>query len=135
MVGYGGSCRLFACSERPATEALGVSTQALTTTQARVLGFESVGTGASDWTTSSGTISHSSRRLEGAGSLAISNGGNSVLTSSPLSSLGAVADKLTLDLLLPAAQPNPYWMGTIKVVIECPSQQLWYEALGSAMVR
>lgn len=119
----------FACSEQLAGEALGASSQALTAPQARVLGFESVGAGASDWTTNSGIVSQSVRHVEGAGSLAIANGGNSVLTSAPLSSLGAVADKLTLDLLLPAAQPNPYWMGTIKLVIECPSQQLWYEAL------
>jgi RHS repeat-associated protein len=67
--------------------------------------------------------------VEGARSLAIANSGNTTITSGSLGSLGPVADKLTLDLLLPANQPNPSWMGSVKLVIECPSQQLWSEGL------
>lgn len=129
--GAGGSrCRFSgACSVQSPSESVGLRSQALSSSQQRILGFESVGPGSNDWTTSSGVIAQSVRRVEGSGSLAIANGGNAELKSAPLSSLGPVADKVTLDVLLPAAQPNPTWMGTVKLVIECPSPQLWYEGL------
>lgn len=121
---------LAACSSEPTSgESLGSSSQALTSSQQRILGFESVGSGSSDWTSSAGTLTQSTRHVEGASSLAIANGGNAEIKSAALSSLGPVADKLSLDLLLPAVQPNPNWMGTLKIVIECPSQQLSYEGL------
>jgi hypothetical protein len=121
---------LAACSgDQRSSEALGVVSQKLTASQQRILGFESVGAGSSDWAASSGTLSQSTRHVEGAASLAIANSGNTTITSAALSSLGPVADKLTLDLLLPANQPNPNWMGSVKLVIECPSQQLWSEGL------
>jgi RHS repeat-associated protein len=121
---------LAACSsDQGAREIVGSASQALTSVQQRVLGFEAVGSGSTDWTTSSGTLSQSARHADGSGSLAIAHGGNATITSAALSSLGAVANKISVDLLLPAAQPNPNWMGTLKVVIECPSQQLWYEGL------
>jgi RHS repeat-associated protein len=121
---------LVACSgDQSSSEALGVTTQKLTASQQRILGFESVGAGSTDWSASSGTLSQSTRLVEGVGSLAIASSGNTTITSAALSSLGAVADKITLDLLLPANQPNPSWMGTVKVVVECPSQQLWSEGL------
>src|SRR5687767_10946767 len=120
---------LVACSGDQRSEALGVVSQSLTAAQQRVLGFESVGAGSTDWSTSSGALSQSTRHVEGARSLAIANSGNTTITSAALSSLGPVADKLTLDLLLPANQPNPSWLGSVKIVVECPSQQLWSEGL------
>lgn len=121
---------LAACSSgHPLGERVGSTSQALTPAQQRILGFESVGGGSADWTSTSGTLSQSTQHVEGSGSLAISNSGSTTITSAALSSLGPVADRLTLDLLLPAVQPNPWWMGTVKIVIECPSQQLWYEGL------
>jgi hypothetical protein len=118
-----------ACSSDQRQERPGSATQALTTEQQRILGFEFVSTGSPDWTATSGLVSQSSQHVEGAGSLAISNSGNTTITSAALSSLGPVADKLTLDVLLPTVQPNPSWLGTVQLVVECPSQQLWYEAL------
>ncbi len=127
LLGVSVALALAACSDQSSTvESVGEASQALTSTQARILGFESVGSGSTDWTTTSGTLSQSTRHVEGAKSLAIASGGNAEIKSAALSSLGPVADKITLDLLLPAAQPNPYWMGTLKLVIECPSQQLSY---------
>lgn len=121
---------LAACSgDQRGLEALGVVSQSLTTAQQRILGFEAVGAGSSDWSASTGALSQSLRHVEGNGSLAIANSGSTTITSAALSSLGPVADKITLDLLLPAAQPNPSWMGTVKLVIDCPSQQLWWEGL------
>jgi hypothetical protein len=112
-------------NSRSGNESVGTSTDALSTDQQRVLGFESV----SDWTTTSGSLGSSDRHADGAHSLAISNGGNSEIDSRALSSLGQVASNITLDLLLPTIQPNPSWMGTLKLVIECPSQGLFFESL------
>jgi len=121
---------LAACSDQGSShsteaESLGTSAQALTAVQTRILGFEST----ADWATTAGSLSLSSNHIEGAKSLAVANSGNAVISSVPISSLGAVGDKLTLDLLLPVAQPNPYWMGTLQLVLESPSLGLWYEAL------
>jgi hypothetical protein len=129
LIGLAIGFALAACSDRSSPESLGHTSQALTAAQQRIFGFEAVGPGSSDWTTSSGTLSQSTRHVEGSSSLAIANGGNAEIKSAALSSLGPVADKVTLDLLLPVVQPNPDWMGTLKLVIECPSQQLWYEGL------
>src|SRR5688572_10183407 len=93
---------LAACSgDQRGGERLGSASQALTTEQQRILGFEAVGGGSADWTSTSGSISQSSQHIEGNGSLAIANSGNTTITSAALSSLGPVADKITLDLLLP----------------------------------
>src|SRR5690349_21010757 len=88
---------LAACSSEPTShESVGSSSQALTSAQQRILGFESVGSGSTDWSTNSGTLSQSTRRVEGARSLAIASGGNAEIKSAALSSLGPVADKLSL---------------------------------------
>src|SRR5690348_86417 len=71
---------LAACSDGSSSESLGQASQALTLAQQRVLGFESVGAPSTDWTTSSGTLSQSTRHVEGAKSLAIANGGNAEIT-------------------------------------------------------
>jgi len=107
-----------ACSDQSIpdeTEQTARAAQALTTDQSRVLGFESVGLGSNDWSATSGVLSSSERRVEGSRALGIANGGNSEIVSARLSSLGAVVNKITLDLLLPAGQPNPHWMGTLKL--------------------
>lgn len=68
---------LAACSSEPTShESVGSSSQALTSAQQRILGFESVGSGSTGWTTNAGTLSQSTRHVEGAKSLAIANGGN-----------------------------------------------------------
>src|SRR3954469_3714459 len=118
---------LAACSDQGSSqgtdaESLGTSAQALTAVQTRILGFEST----ADWSATTGSLSLSSNHVEGAKSLAVANSGNAVISSLPISSLGAVGDKLTLDLLLPVAQPNPNWMGTLQLVIESPSLGLFY---------
>jgi hypothetical protein len=118
-----------ACSAPAPSESLGALSQSLSATQTRILGFESVGSGSTDWTTTTGSVSQSTRHVEGLRSLAFGNGTSAQIRSAALSSLGPVADKLTLDLLLPAAQPNPNWMGSLQLVIECPSQGLPYQAL------
>jgi len=118
-----------ACSAPAPSEDVGARSQSLSASQARILGFESVGSGSTDWSTTTGTVSQSTRHVEGVRSLAFANGTSAQIRSAALSSLGAVSDKLTLDLLLPAAQPNPNWMGSLQLVIECPSQGLPYQAL------
>src|SRR5689334_15953574 len=54
--------------------------QALTTTQARILGFEST----ADWTVSSGTKQASAQHVEGTASLGISGIGYADILSAPL---------------------------------------------------
>ena len=98
LLGAAVGMALVACSDQASPpEVVGQSSQALTSAQQRILGFESVGAGSTDWTTTSGTLSQSTRHAEGSGSLAIANGGNAEIKSAALSSLGPVADKLTLE--------------------------------------
>lgn len=91
----------------------------LTDENARVLGFEN----ANDWSNDAGL---SSQKTEGSSSLAVAVSGWTEVTSIPLSTLGAVADNLSIDVLLPAATT---W-GEVRVVLKVPSQGEHYRDLG-----
>jgi RHS repeat-associated protein len=104
---------------------VGLAAQPLTTNE-RILGFESLG----DWSTTSGTRSSSSRRVEGEKSLGLSNSGNATLTSAALTSVGSVGSTLAVDVLQPLNHPNPNWRGTVRVVLVSQSLGLFWEDLG-----
>jgi RHS repeat-associated protein len=119
-------CSVASCSDPPReSESVGSSTAALTSNE-RILGFESV----SDWSATTGTLAASTRVVEGAQSLAVSGIGYTQLTSAQLSSLGTVDPSLTVDLLLPLAQPNPHWYGDLQIYVDLPSQNLYSAYVG-----
>jgi hypothetical protein len=76
LIGLAITFALAACSDQSSRESVGQTSQALTSSQQRILGFEAVGPGITDWTTNSGTLSQSTRHVEGSASLAVANGGN-----------------------------------------------------------
>jgi hypothetical protein len=94
-------------------------TSALTTIDGRILGFEQTG----DWavTNGSASVAGSSSHVEGEASLALSNLGYVELTSAALPSLAVIDGNVTIDLLLPNEQPNPYWLGQLQLFVDCPS--------------
>lgn len=79
-------------SDSEPSEALGVASQALTSTS--VLGFES----SSGWASSAGSLSLTAVASEGSAALALTGTGYAEVTSVPLTSLGSVGDTLTLDV-------------------------------------
>lgn len=118
---------LAACSAREQgaleDEELRSSTQAvLSSTQARVLGFES----SADWKASSGSISASTTKTQGSSALGIVPNGWTEVTSIALSSLASVRDKVTYDLRVPQ---TPTW-GETRVIIQIPSKGITWADLG-----
>jgi len=101
-----------------AGELVGQRVGALTSQQARVLGFESL----VDWGTTAGTLSASGTASEGAASLAVMPAGWTEVTSIPLSTLTNVSSTLTYQLRLPAV---PAW-GETRAILVAPSLgQFW----------
>jgi hypothetical protein len=90
-----------------------------------VLGFESPAL----WSAANGAqLSSSPVHTEGAHSLAVKPGpsnGYTPILSVPLSTLSAVSPTLALDVMLPTAQANPYWFGTMQMYINCPSRNIY----------
>jgi hypothetical protein len=84
-----------------------------------ILGFESV----TGWSTTRGVLSSSSNHVQGTAALGVSNvAGNAQLTSVPLSTLGSVSSNLSLRILLPTSQPNPFWYGNVQLAVDAPSR-------------
>jgi hypothetical protein len=104
------------------------SEQALSTSAASVLGFESAG----DWSIAyAGTESTSSTHTQGSSSLAVKAHGYTVVTSKKLKSLGAsVSQTLSLDFLLPTQQLNPWWYGSLQLFVTMPSKGIYNAYVG-----
>ncbi|OOG44428.1 RHS repeat protein, partial [Polaromonas sp. A23] len=82
-----------------------------------ILGFEDV----NGWSSSMGSLTESSVHDQGTTAVAYNGGGYVRITSSSLSSLGTVGSQLSYRLFVPAAQPNPYWLGQTQLFINAPS--------------
>jgi RHS repeat-associated protein len=120
-------CMVLACGNTTEGEGLtdiDTNVEALTPTGS-VLSFEAV----SDWSTNKGQLAPSSTRVHGAASLAVSNGGDATISSIPIGSIAPVGTELTIDVLQPVNHPNPYWYGTVKVVLVAPSLNMWWQEL------
>jgi hypothetical protein len=93
----------------------------------RVLGFEP----NSDWSVSGGTISHSfSTRSQGNTSLQVTPNGYTVVASVPMTSLAPIGEKVSFDLWVPSAQPNPGWWGAVQLYVSAPSLGLYNSFVG-----
>jgi hypothetical protein len=47
-----------------------------------------------------------------------------ITTSAFATPLAGTSGKLALDLFIPGAQPNPYWLGAIQMYASCPSANM-----------
>ena len=94
-----------------------------------VFGFEASGT----WSTTSGAIlAQSTTHSQGSYSLSVrpsSSSGYTPIASIPLSSLSMVSPTLAVDVMLPTAQANPHWYGTVQAYINCPSRSIYSQFL------
>ena len=106
----------------PATEKVGTLGAALSANAARVLGFED----PSFWSLSAGKKARSLDHSEGEASLEVSEISWAEIVSTPLSTadIGNPAH-ISVDLKLPATQPNPYWFGAAQLYLESPSRNLF----------
>jgi hypothetical protein len=73
---------------------------------------------------SSATLGSSATHNEGAASLGISNVAYVELRSSALASVALNDGNMSLDVLLPTVQPNPYWYGQLQLYVDCPSANM-----------
>lgn len=116
--------------EHSESERLGQSQQAVTTSGARVLGFE---TPTADWSGlwASPQLVSSTTRTEGGASLALSGGGWMSIASARIAKQGPAPTAITLDVRLPVVQPNPYWLGQAELYLDAPSIGLNEVQVGS----
>lgn len=101
------------------------ASQAITSSNASVLGFESV----SGWNTAVPKVLDS-QRVEGQSSLAVRAQGYTEVQSIALTSLPRIPDKLYVDIALPTLQTNPYWLGAVQLYVELPSRGIYNYYLG-----
>ncbi|HTQ06090.1 MAG TPA: hypothetical protein VMI54_19645 [Polyangiaceae bacterium] len=107
---------------------MSTATEALTSGD--ILGFES----PSGWstTTAGAVLSSSTQHDQGAFSLEVKpspSNGYTPLKSVQLSTLGQVSlqvsPTLAVDVMLPTQEPNPNWLGTAQVYLNCPSRNVF----------
>jgi hypothetical protein len=94
----------------------------------RILGLEE----PTDWSITGGTIVGSSftNSTQGNASLVVQPAGYATLTSLPMTSIGPVNPKITLDIRLPAQQPNPNWFGAVQLFATLPSANIYNAFIG-----
>lgn len=93
----------------------------------RILGFES----DLDWSVDVGSATLSAEnRTQGNTSLAVQPNGYTNVVSVPMTSLGRVDETISVDILIPTTQVDPYWAGTLQLYVDLPSQGLWSEYIG-----
>jgi len=94
-----------------------------------VLGFED----PSSWSVSAGTATSSGDAVQGEASLALTGPGWRTFESVPFGPLpGNVDEDVTVELRLPAQQPNPWWYGQVQLYVDAPSVGLYNSYVGAA---
>ena len=101
-----------------------VTKQALTSNQSQILSFE---TPTDDWyAANSALLGMSGVASEGSAAISVSPNGWTMISSTPLSSLGQAGNTASLDVRLPQ-QVN--W-GEVRLVFSIPSQNIWWLDVG-----
>lgn len=89
------------------------------------MNFESL----TDWKADSDTLSfETGLTTQGTAALGIDGAGHTMVRSRVFSAsaeVGTASDELTVDLFIPGAQPNPYWIGALQLYLTCPSHGLY----------
>jgi hypothetical protein len=112
------------CSSERSPERTGTAVSELLASD--VLGFESL----AGWTLSAGSVSATTNRTQGASAFALVPNGYVQLTSVPLSTLSGVTSTLALDFAMPSTPPNPFWLGTLQLFVNIPSQGIFNVSIG-----
>ncbi|MFZ5890751.1 MAG: choice-of-anchor X domain-containing protein [Myxococcota bacterium] len=94
-----------------------------------LFGFEQSG----DWQSPAALSLNTTTFSQGVASLAIAASGWTPITSRAFatSEISQLTNILVVDLFIPTAQPNPYWVGDLQLSIRCPSVGLYQTGLGS----
>ncbi len=109
------------------TPAPALNCDTLTPKQQR-FGFEDAGLWFS---TQAGLSTIASPRTEGCFALGVTGSGYMVIESSPFPSSDAGhVSKLSVDLFIPANQPNRFWLGALQSYLECPSANVFNAYIG-----
>jgi hypothetical protein len=74
------------------------------------------------------------RRTGGTASLGVTSGGYTEIVSRPCapSELPGVTSTLSVDVFVPAQQPNPWWIGSLQAFVSCPASNVNDAYLGQA---
>jgi hypothetical protein len=94
----------------------------------RLFGFEDAG----NWSSSTAMLSLITSPIkEGCGALAVTGHGYMTITSVNFSTAGlSPTPALSVDLFVPASQPNPYWIGATQMYLTCPSANVFNQYIG-----
>lgn len=94
-----------------------------------LFGFERAG----DWSSAVATNLDTTTFSQGSASLAVLAQNWSEVTSRAFatSEIPEVTDRLAIDLFIPTAQPNPYWVGDLHLLLQCPSVGLYQTWIGN----
>jgi hypothetical protein len=111
------ACGLACSGSTGEAEEVGAARSELVVNQANVFGFED----ATQWK-SSVTLSSSTTHTQGSKSLGVKAKGYTEVTSVALPSLTGVTGRIGFDLLLPTAEPNPFWYGFVQLLVSVPSK-------------
>lgn len=100
-----------------------------------VMGFEDVSKWGLIWG-SQGTLSQNSNHTEGSSSMQITGNGWQQLKSIDLNTedLPSVQNKLALDLFVGSTQPNPWYLGEVQLLINCPSANVYNQFIGNVQL-
>ncbi|KYF65531.1 hypothetical protein BE11_16370, partial [Sorangium cellulosum] len=109
-------------------EECGEADSALSAGAAAALGFETL----SGWTASAGSLSLSTTRSEGSSALSVANAAFTVIQSAPfaIGQSEPIKSAVSLDVRVPAQQPNPWWAGEVTLAVQAPSKNVW-QTLGT----
>ena len=98
------------------------------TPQQQLLGFES----ASNWNSTTASVSlTSSPKTQGCFALSVGGSGFRTVNSAPFATpLSGTTGMLGLDVFIPPAQPNPYWLGAVQMHLSCPASNFFNQYIG-----
>jgi hypothetical protein len=120
------------CSSTSVEERLGTKTQAIAAESALILGFED----ATDWAVNTGAVSSTSNRTQGNAALAVRAPVNytslvsAALDASAVVGIETAGAAISVDLLMPEEQPNPWYFGAVQLYASSPSSGVYNQYLG-----
>jgi len=87
---------------------------------------------ATQWTGPATLSRVESPITDGCAALGISGQGYITIDGAPFdtSAIGPVGSRLWVDLFIPSAQPNPFWIGAVQAFLTCPSRNVFNAYIG-----
>ncbi|MFC1642261.1 hypothetical protein ACFL5O_06185, partial [Myxococcota bacterium] len=94
-------------------------------TTSPLLNFESL----DDWSGDLDVMTQETEfRTQGTAALGIEGSGYALVQSRPFvaaEEIGSATDQLSVDVLIPSAQPDPHWLGALQLYVTCPAHELF----------